>query len=38
MLDGYWYEKDTPYSDGYDSWHDWLYQHLNEIQNNLSML
>ena len=27
MLDDYWNEKDTPYSDEYDFWSDWLYQY-----------
>ena len=31
MLDDYWYEKDTPYSDDYDFQSDWFYQYFNEL-------
>ena len=31
MLDYQWDEEDTPYSDDYDLWPDWLYQYYNEI-------
>ena len=32
MLDEYWDEKDTPYSDDFDFWPDWLFQYYNELQ------
>ena len=31
MLDDYCNERDTPYSDYYDFWPDWLYPYLNEL-------
>ena len=31
MLDAYWYEKDTPYSDDFDFWPDWLHQYFNKM-------
>ena len=31
MLDDYWDEKYTPYSDDDYFWHDWLYQYFNEL-------
>ena len=31
MLDDYWDEKYTPYSDDYCSWPDWLYKYFNEL-------
>ena len=31
MLDDYWDEKDTHYSDYYDFQPDWLYQNFNEM-------
>ena len=29
MLDEYWEEIDTPYSDDFDFWTDWLFQYFN---------
>ena len=31
MLDEYWDEKDTPYSDDFYFWPDWLFQYNNEM-------
>ena len=31
MLDEYWDERDTPISDGFDFWPDWLFQYYNEL-------
>ena len=31
MLDDYWDEKYTPYSDDDCFWPDWLYQYVNEL-------
>ena len=31
MLDAYWDEKNTPYSDDFYFWPDWLYQYFNEL-------
>ena len=31
MLDEYFDEKDTPYSDDFDLWPDQLYQYFNEL-------
>ena len=31
MLDEYWHEKDTPYSDYVDLWPSWLFKYYNEL-------
>ena len=31
VLDEYWYDKDTSYSDDFYFWPDWLFQHYNEL-------
>ena len=31
ILDEYWCEKDTPYSDGFDLCLDWMFQYCNEL-------
>ena len=31
MLDAYWDEKDTPYSNYFYLWTDWLLQYYNEV-------
>ena len=31
MLDEYWDGKDTPYSDDFGFWTDWLYQYFDEL-------
>ena len=31
MLDEYWDERDTPYSDDFELRPEWLFQHFNEL-------
>ena len=31
MLYEYWEERDTPYQDDFDSWHNQFFKYLNEI-------
>ena len=31
MLDEYWYEEDTPYSDSFGLWPAWLFRYYNEM-------
>ena len=31
ILDEYWDERDTTYSDHFDLWPDWLYKYFNEL-------
>ena len=31
MFDKYWYERNTPYSDDFEFWHQWLFQYFNEM-------
>ena len=31
MVDEYWDEKDTPYSDYFGLWYDWLFRYYNEV-------
>ena len=31
ILDEYWDEKDTPHSEYFNLWPDWLFQYYNEL-------
>ena len=37
MLDEYWDEKSTPYTDDQDLWPYWLYEYFNEILSGESI-